>query len=77
MSAFNRAMPLVIAWISILSFLWRVVVTAHEYQMRGEQVMTMLIDLGLIAGLIGMRDRVSKALLWCAIAAGIGSSSAG
>ena len=72
-SGFNRALPLVVAWILILSFLWRIVVTAHEYQMRGEQVMTMLIDLGLLAGLIGMRDRVPQALFWCAIAAGIGS----
>lgn len=30
-SSFNRAMPLVIAWILILSFVWRIVVAAHEY----------------------------------------------
>ena len=73
MSSFNRAMPLVIAWILILSFVWRIAVTAHEYQMRTEQVLTMLIDLGLMAGLIGMRDRVPAPLFWCAIVAGVGS----
>ena len=72
-SAFNRALPLLVAWILILSFLWRIVVTAHEYQMRGEQVMTMLIDLGLLVGLMGMRERVPKALFWCAVVAGVGS----
>ena len=72
-NAFNRALPLVVAWMMILSFLWRIVVTAHEYQMRGEQVMTVLIDLGLLVGLIGLRDRIPKALFWCAIVAGIGS----
>jgi len=71
--AINRVSPFVTAWILILSFVWRILVTAHEYQMRGEQVMTMLIDLGLLAGLVGMRDRVPKALFWCAIAAGVGS----
>jgi hypothetical protein len=34
--------------------------------------MTMLIDLGLLVGLTGMRKRVPKALFWCAIVAGIG-----
>jgi len=72
-SGINRAMPLVIVWILILSFVWRIAVTAHEYQMRTEQVMTMLIDLGLMVGLIGMRDRVPTPLFWCAIIAGIGS----
>src|SRR5437016_6142490 len=71
--AMSWAMPLVIAWILIGSFLWRVAVTAHEYQWRTEQVMTMLIDLGLLVGLIGMRDRVPKPLFWCAVIAGVGS----
>ena len=65
-------MPLVVAWILIGSFLWCVVVAAHEYQMRTEQVMTRLIDLGLVVCLIGMRDRVPTPLFWCAIIAGIG-----
>ena len=69
----NRALPLLVAWILILSFVWRVVVTAHEYQMRGEQVLTVLIDLGLLAGLVGMRQRMPNALFWCALAAGVGS----
>jgi hypothetical protein len=71
-STFRSALPYVIALILIGPFLWRVVVAAHEYPMRSEQVMTMLIDLGLLVGLIGMRERVPKALFWCAIVAGIG-----
>jgi len=71
-STFRSALPYVVALILIGSFLWRVVVAAHEYPMRSEQVMTMLIDLGLLVGLIGMRERVPKALFLCAIVAGIG-----
>lgn len=33
----------------------------------------MLIDLGLMVGPIGMRDKVPAPLFWCAIIAGIGS----
>jgi hypothetical protein len=73
--AINWAMPFVIAWILIGSFLWRVVVTAHEYPGHAEQVMTMLIDLGLVVGLVGMRGRVPKPLFWCAVIAGGGSSA--
>ena len=68
----RSVLPYVMALILIGSFLWRTLVAAHEYPMRSEQVMTMLIDLGLLVGLIGMRERVPKALFWCAIVAGIG-----
>ena len=68
----GRTLPLVVAAVLIASFLYRVLVTAHEYPMRAEQVMTMLIDLGLLAGLIVMRSRMSKTLFWVGLVAGIG-----
>ena len=68
----RSALPYAVAVILIGSFLWRTMVAAHEYPVRSEQVMTMLIDLGLLVGLIGMRDRVPKPLFWCAIVTGIG-----
>src|SRR5690348_11084386 len=71
-SSLRSALPYVVALILIGSFLWRVAVAAHEYAVRSEQVMTMLIDLGLLVGLVGMRDRVPKPLFWCAIVAGVG-----
>jgi hypothetical protein len=71
-STIGQAMPFVVAILLIASFLWRALTAAHEYPMRAEQVMTMLIDLGLIAGLYGMRQRLPKALFWCALASGVG-----
>ena len=47
--AFGRR-PTYVTYLLIASFLWRTLTAAHEYPMRSEQVMTMLIDLGLIAG---------------------------
>ena len=70
--AIGQAMPFVVAGLLIASFLLRALTAAHEYPMWSEQVMTMLIDLGLIVGLYGMRQRLPKALFWCALAAGIG-----
>jgi hypothetical protein len=40
--------------------------------MRSEQVMTMLIDLGLLLGLIGARARLPKPLFGAALVAGVG-----
>ena len=45
----GQAIPYVISGILVASFLFRVLTAAHEYPMRTEQVMTMLIDLGLSA----------------------------
>ena len=71
-SAIGQAMPFVTAGLLIASFLWRTLTAAHEYPVRSEQVMTMLIDLGLIAGLYGMRQRLPAALFWIALASGVG-----
>ncbi len=70
--ALGQAMPFVVAFLLIASFLYRAFTAAHEYPVRSEQVLTMLIDLGLIVGLWGLRSRLPAALFWCAMAAGIG-----
>lgn len=56
----------------IFSFLHRLLFDAHEYPMRTEQVMTMAIDAGCIAGLIGVRKSGPQALFWAALVCGIG-----
>ena len=70
--AMNQAMPFIVACLLIGSFLYRAAVAAHEYPMRSEQVLTMLIDLALLVGLIGTRARIPKPLFWAALIAGIG-----
>ena len=69
----------------ILLFLWRLFVPAHEYSMRTEQVLDIVINLGLIAGLVGThkalakefdpddsRWSTAKMLYWGAIVGGVG-----
>jgi hypothetical protein len=56
------------------SFVWRLLVPASEYPERSVQVLIMVFDLALIAGLIGLRSRAPKLRMqfWIALAAGIG-----
>ena len=56
------------------SFVWRVVTPAHEYPLRTEQVLTMVLDLGLILGLFGLQKNAAsmQALFWTALMAGVG-----
>jgi hypothetical protein len=59
-------------WILIGQFLWNVLTPEHEFPMRTEQVMTMTLDALMLAGLIGLRGAMPKALFWVALVAGIG-----
>lgn len=70
----NELTLILLAALLIGNFMWRALVPAHEYPMRSVQVLTMIFDLGLIAGLIGMKSRAPKlkVLFWIALAAGIG-----
>jgi hypothetical protein len=70
----NELTLMLVAALLIGNFLWRALVPAGEYPMRSAQVLTMVFDLALIAGLIGMKSRASKlkVLFWIALAAGIG-----
>lgn len=63
-----------VAIILISNFAWRVLVPAHDYPLRTEQVLTMAFDLMLIVALIGLRLRVAKftALYWSALVCGVG-----
>lgn len=70
----NELTFMLVAALLIGNFLWRLLVPASEYPMRSVQVLTMVFDLALVAGLIGMRSRAPKlkVLFWIALAAGIG-----
>jgi phosphate/sulfate permease len=56
----------------IASFLWNLFTTAHEYPMRTEQVMTMVLDAGMVIGLFGIKNSGQKPLWWIALLAGLG-----
>jgi hypothetical protein len=58
----------------IVSFLWRVITPAHEYAMRDELYLTMVLDGLCIIGLVGIKQRVEgwAVVFWIALAAGIG-----
>jgi hypothetical protein len=54
------------------TFLWRVLVEAHEYAMRTEQMLTIGLDLLMVIGLFGIRAHGPKPLFWIAMVAGVG-----
>jgi hypothetical protein len=70
----NRVVFLVISALLIGSFLYRVVVPAHEYAVRSDQLLTMGLDLLAIVCLIGLKRRLrgGSVLYWVALIAGIG-----
>lgn len=70
----NELTLMLVAALLIGNFFWRLLVPASEYPARAVQVLTMVFDLGLLAGLIGMKARAPKLkiLFWIALAAGIG-----
>jgi hypothetical protein len=53
-------------------FLWNLLTPAHEFPMRREQVMTMVLDGLMFAGLFGLKDAMPKPLFWLALVAGLG-----
>src|SRR5712664_1085245 len=68
----RRALVLLIPIVLIGSFLWRVLIPAHEYAMRTEQVMTIVFDIGMLVGLISLKNSFPKPLFWIAVVAGVG-----
>jgi hypothetical protein len=66
-------MAIVIACYLIAMVFYRAFVPAHEYAMRTEQVLTMLFDAGMLAGIIAMKPRFAglQPLFWIAVLAGV------
>jgi hypothetical protein len=62
----------VFAGLLIFWFLYRVVVPAHEYPIRPEQVLTMLFEVGLLIGLFGAKSKLPAWLFWAALVCGVG-----
>lgn len=56
----------------IAHFLWNLLVPAHEFPLRTEQVLTMMFDFLMVVGLFGFRRVIPAPLFWIALIAGIG-----
>jgi hypothetical protein len=54
------------------SFLWRVLIPAHEYAGTSTVYLGIAVDVLAIVGLIAIRAGIAKALFWIALVAGIG-----
>ena len=54
------------------SFLWRVLIPAHEYPGSTATWLGIAVDVLAIVGLVGVRAGIPKALFWIALVAGIG-----
>ena len=70
----RELMLMALSFLLIGMFLWRAFVPAHEYAMRTAQVLTIVSDLGMILGLIGLKSQLTtmRALFWIALFAGVG-----
>ncbi len=51
---------------------WNLLIPAHEFPLRTEQVLTMTFDLLMVVGLFFYRRAMPAPLFWIALAAGIG-----
>jgi len=69
---FHPALFYLISILLIGNFLWRMTVTATEYPMRSAQVLEMVIDAAMIAGLIRIRKSGPQILVLVALICGIG-----
>ncbi len=69
----------------VISFLWRLFVPAHEYDMRSAQVLDICLNVLLIVGLVGAHSTLKKnfppddsrwgfasTLFWAGMVAGVG-----
>ena len=54
------------------SLLWRLFIPAHEYSGTTAVYTGIAVDALVIAGLVGVRAGVPKALFWIALVAGVG-----
>jgi hypothetical protein len=68
----REKLPFVFASALIFFFGYRVIEPAHEYMMRPEQIMSMVFDAGIIAGLVATRSRLPQWLFWLALVCGLG-----
>ena len=68
----NSMMALVLPCFLIAHFLWNLLTPAHEFPLRGEQVMTMTFDFLMLAGLFGLGRAMPAPLSWIALTAGLG-----
>jgi hypothetical protein len=79
----DRTTFFLLAIFLIGAFLWRFFVPAHEYPSSSTRLFTLVLDAGMLIGLIGLRARATSAfddstrtmvtvLFWVALVAGIG-----
>jgi hypothetical protein len=68
----REKLPFAFAAALIFFFGYRVIVPAHEYMMRPEQIMSLVFDAGMIAGLVATRNRMPSWLFWIALVCGLG-----
>lgn len=55
----------------IATFLWRTLTTAHEYPMRTEQVISIVIDVFCVVGLFGVKSKIPAPLFWIGLICGL------
>jgi len=67
-----QKVPYALAALLIFWFLSSVFITAHEYPMRSEQVLTMVLEAAALTCVISMRSKMPMWLFVLALACGLG-----
>jgi hypothetical protein len=65
-------MSVLLPCVLIAHFAWNLLIPAHEFPLRTEQVLTMTLDFLMVIGLFGYRGAMPTPLFWVALVAGIG-----
>ena len=68
----NAVTAILLPIVLIGHFLWNLLMPAHEFPLRPEQVMTMTFDFFMLAGLLAFKRQMPQPLFWIALVAGIG-----
>jgi hypothetical protein len=68
----SRIIGIVLPCYLIGTFLYNLLVTAHEYPMRTEQVLTVALNVLALLGLLGVKASIPRPLFWIAMLSGIG-----
>lgn len=53
------------------TFLWRMLITAHEYPSRTAQMMEIFFDVLCVVGMFGVKTKIPAPLFWAGLVCGL------
>ena len=68
----QRLIGIILSAYLIISFLSRTLITAEEWESSTDRILTIGLDIVVIAGLVTQSSRIPQVLFWVSLLAGIG-----